>query len=152
MYYDYDGKLKLRKEYIAGYFDGEGTVYINPKKIKNKNKIDYTLVVHIGNLKKDVLEVIQSMYGGKIYPIIQENGKIFHRWMINSKKAYYFLIDIKNYCVDKRHAIDIAIEFRKTFNKNNHWKRNGVSKKIMVERKRLYELLKKTNHSYESYI
>ena len=46
-------------KYLAGFFDGEGCVEINPNKIQDR--------ISVVNTNKIILECIQETFGGTIY-------------------------------------------------------------------------------------
>lgn len=56
----------LDKNWIAGFFDGEGSIYINWCNRKD-NRSRYGLQISITNTADDVLSQVQLMYGGRVY-------------------------------------------------------------------------------------
>ncbi len=55
-------------DYIAGFFDGEGSLIIRFKKDKRyKTGMFVEPVINITQKDKHILEIIQQKYGGKIY-------------------------------------------------------------------------------------
>jgi LAGLIDADG endonuclease len=58
----------LTPEYLAGFFDGEGTFYIGKQFKKGKEYPHATILLsQSGEGGLALLELIQSMYGGSIY-------------------------------------------------------------------------------------
>jgi len=98
---------KYIKSYIAGFFDGEGciTAYF-PKNSHDRVRC----VITITNTNKQILTMIQKIYGGKIYKHGKINKQCFvlHLSMLNTMD---FLYDICDYLIDKKVQAELAIEF-----------------------------------------
>jgi intein-encoded DNA endonuclease-like protein len=139
----------ITKEYIAGLFDGEGTVWVSHK---HKNKRGYIRAdVNITNTYREVLEIIKLMYGGcilqKKYGEDKKHYKPCFVWTTSCKKALKFLIDIEPFSIIKRDKIKIAIEIQKlvSLKKSGYKRREDFSfldTKDKAERNRLYTLFK----------
>lgn len=102
--------------YIAGFFDGEGTISItktNEKRTKRKRPA-YGLQVSVTQLTLEPLDLIMDIFGGRIRPYRTPQGKPAHRWQAMSKQAGDFLEAIKPFARCKLEEIEIALEFRKT--------------------------------------
>ena len=56
----------IKAEYIAGVFDGEGSILIGKYPNKGNRELGYRGYMHIVNTYVPLLEQIQSVYGGKI--------------------------------------------------------------------------------------
>ena len=114
------GKEELA--YIAGLFDGEGTVMISRLNCKNRQvKFQYQLRVSIANCNKEILEWVKSVFAGKIYwnnqaKVRNSNGKVkpCYRWAIYDNNAEVFLRAIFPYLKLKRLQAETAFIFRKT--------------------------------------
>lgn len=100
-------------QYIAGFFDGEGSVYIT--RIRRKGRSDlYRLQVAFYNTNRQVLEAIQGIYGG----YINGNGnkprsghKVCYVLLLTSLRAMRVLKDLRPYTLVKTAQIDVAFEF-----------------------------------------
>jgi hypothetical protein len=119
----------MRREdiaYLAGFFDGEGSVTINHVKrtdrtVSGRYKNDsYTLQVVIGNTDPTVPNWAQSMFGG--YVIVREPRSIAHRpsfsWLISNYWAMRFLETIRPYIRMKGDVVDLAIRFQRAMKKH----------------------------------
>jgi len=119
----------LRREdlaYLAGFFDGEGSVTINHLKRTDKTasgcyKSDsYTLHVVIGNTDPTVPLWAQSIFGG--YVITREartaKQKAAFQWIICNYWAMRFLETIRPYIRMKGEVIDRAITFQRAMKKH----------------------------------
>lgn len=100
----YSNKLQLSKEYIAGFFDGEGC--IGYKFFTGKTFRRYR--VGITNQNRDILVAIQKIYGGKISK--KTNLKACYELWMYKKEATKFLTEIEPYLINKKYK---ASEFLK---------------------------------------
>jgi hypothetical protein len=104
-------KSKLTKSYLAGYFDGDGTVFITTNhgyKVLLSAFISTDLVI---------LKEIQKLYGG-YFRIRKAIGhqKAVYNLVIERKKAVPFLKDIYPYAIIKKPRIEAAIKWQTTKN------------------------------------
>src|SRR5882672_2340266 len=115
----------LRREdvaYLAGFFDGEGSVTINRvKRADGRSKTDsYTLHAVIGNTDPTVLVWAQSLFGGYLIPREPRNKR--HRssvqWMLQNQWALRFLETIRPYVRMKTTVVDVAINFQRAMRKH----------------------------------
>ncbi len=93
--------------YIAGFFDGEGSIFIS------KSKKQYFLTVSISNTNLPVLESIRAM-GGNISksPDNRENHSQLFRLRLYCNEAKKFLEKILPYLRIKKEQAKLAIEFQ----------------------------------------
>lgn len=106
--------IQLTKEYIAGFFDGEGSITITKP---CKSTPTHNLYINIGQTRRDILEEIKKLYGGYISIDKRDNfpnRNIFYQLNLKSKIAERFLRDIYPYIQIKKLEIDIAFQFRET--------------------------------------
>lgn len=112
----------ISKEYIAGFFDGEGCISMNfsverPTKIRPKGRTRHALQTSITNTSKDILVLIHSMYGGKVYR--HSSGcwvwKICHRDLQKN-----FLNDVMPYLMLKNLQAKIALRYLDTVLENGN--------------------------------
>lgn len=100
-------KNNLDIAYAAGFFDGEGCIFID------QNNHAYTLEVTIGQNKKDPLEWIRERYGGSLR---LQNSETWTGpkwlWKLRSDQALLFLIDILPYLIVKKEQASTAIEYQ----------------------------------------
>lgn len=102
--------------YLAGFFDGEGCVSILrfAEKRRAATYFAYRLQVRIGNTNLEVLEWIQSKFGGTIYDQVRSvpgNRKPFWAWHTSGHKAKTFLEMIEPFVIVKRRQIQVALQF-----------------------------------------
>ena len=100
-------KNALDVAYIAGLFDGEGTVYIN------KNANSYTVFASVAMTEPEAPEKCKAVFGGKIYIKKQRDNrykKVTH-WLLSGVAAVSFLKAIQPYSITKAGSIRIVLEF-----------------------------------------
>jgi hypothetical protein len=96
--------------WIAGFFDGEGCVYIFPH-CKG-------MQVSITQKDRTPLDLIRAFYGfGKV----NKKGGGCHVWVVCGRnETMKFLRSIRQYCIVKRKDVEIAILYAKTFDSSRH--------------------------------
>jgi len=116
-------EYKLTPEYIAGFFDGEGSIGIYPRSWNRNHTIRYfVLVVSLaqsGPIGKRILDHLASVFGGSVYenkPKLQ-NKKQMWKWNVSADKAFHFLMWFKDYTTIKTAEIDLGLEFQILDNK-----------------------------------
>ena len=99
--------------YIAGFFDGEGSIFIS------KSKKQYYLGITISNTNLSVLESIQRVMGGEISksPDNRENRLQLFRLRLYSSEAKKFLERLLPYLKIKKEQARLAIEFQSKMEK-----------------------------------
>lgn len=104
-------KSKLIKNYLAGYFDGDGTVFITT------NHGRYVLLAVFISTDVSLLKEIQKLYGG-YFRIRKAIGhqKAVYNLVIERRKAVPFLKDIYPYTIIKKLRIKAAIKWQTTKN------------------------------------
>ena len=104
----------LNPSYIAGFFDGDGSLII--KQTKN-----YMIVtVEISQCHPIILLYLQKQYGGSIHEKM-ENGKKRNqfKWNLNGIYTEVFLNDIKDHIIVDSRKVDLALEFIREFKEDN---------------------------------
>lgn len=106
--------------YLAGFFDGEGSVTIHENcKQSPRGKVpNHTLQASIGNTDSRVLRWIQSVFGGafclrKTRPD-KPQWRPVAQWTIRAASALPFLVAIRPFLRMKGDQVDIAIAYQKT--------------------------------------
>ena len=96
----------IQLSYIAGFFDGEGSINLLTR-IRPKNT-EYSLTVAIGQRDGMTLDLIKENFGGNIY-FVKRDGSYY--WVITHKKAVKFLKEILPYLQYKKPQALVAIQF-----------------------------------------
>jgi hypothetical protein len=99
--------------YIAGFFDGEGSIGIYYRK---KNKDRFHLRTQLTQNKSDYVEYLMNylmkIYGGNLGEQITLSGHIKYNWQLNADKAVHFLREILPHLILKKAQADIAIKWQ----------------------------------------
>jgi hypothetical protein len=121
--------------YLAGFFDGEGCIYI--LKAKHGNSIHYGLEMSYTNSEIEPLQLAQSIFGGQISSLneTRPGRKSVHRLRIRSNQAANALMLLLPYLVVKRERAEIALEFQRKFQGNK-----GSSRGLTIEECERYKV------------
>lgn len=94
--------------YVAGIFDGEGCVSFI------KKERTYFIRIHITNTNRELLDHIQSLFGGSIFKCYRGNEKYKDRydWVLGWTKAVEFLEIIYPWLIVKTDAADVAFAWQ----------------------------------------
>ena len=111
---------ELDKAYAAGFFDGEGTVWMSAPEKPSKThyvKNVYTLIVDLGQRDAGPLHWLIERWGGNSY-----TRKIdgLNMWRLHGSTAAQFLRDILPYSKVKRKVILLGLRFQSTKSKGFH--------------------------------
>lgn len=117
--------------YLAGFFDGEGTILITRRYRKNLRGAKLYLSCRVVNTNESIVRDFFKIWSGSIYK--KKPEKEWHQqtftWQVNAMKAEKFLRDIIPYIRQKKDEAITAIEFRDKqsalHNEIRHRKRNG---------------------------
>jgi hypothetical protein len=112
-------KLKNKEEislsYIAGFFDGEGSIGIYTRKNRyNGTQLRVQLVQNKTKKSSYILNFLKNKYGGNISEQKTLSGKIKFNWQLNPKGVLIFLTDIEPYLILKKTQAQFALHWLKT--------------------------------------
>lgn len=122
--------------YVAGLFDGEGSVGIYEFKKKAQNS-NWQFKVEIANTDWRIMQWLETTIGGKVGK--KSSGKSHWRqgycWRIQGKNAEIFCRLIRPYTIIKSDQIDACLYFRKFWGVSNKKQTEAAiqSKREMVE-------------------
>ena len=103
----------ISAEYIAGFFDGEGSVGIYSRKDRLGGfGLRVQLTQNTSTDSQIILQYLQNKYGGNLTTQKTLSDKLKYNWQLNSNKAVLFLKDIYPYSILKRKQIEVAIYFQ----------------------------------------
>lgn len=98
---------KITLSYIAGFFDGEGSINISARKRKHFS-LSHTLVISIGQKDGKTLDWIKDNLGGNIHQVKRDNSFM---WYCSNRKAEKFLRQIYPYLKYKKPQAELALKF-----------------------------------------
>ena|SRR3990167_2280234 len=117
--------MKLDIRYVAGLFDGEGSVRIASLNymVSEKRHPRMQLYVFIGMTHKPVIDLLQNTFGGwrncNDHSLRNPIHRPQHTWGVASALAATFLRRIQKYVIVKKEEVEIALEFQESIDK---WK------------------------------
>lgn len=132
--------------YIAGIIDGEGSIIISklrPNKNKGEINFRYQLFCKVTNTDRRLIQYLAEKTG---QPNIVDNRKnpnpnsrktFSIHWPVNT--TIFLLEKIYPYLVIKKEQVDLALEFRKTFDDDGH---KDARKEIIDAREDFYLKMK----------
>lgn len=135
-----DRSLSIKElAYIAGFFDGEGSVGINLTKVHGQS---YAMAVCISQVDPRPLLFISSFFGGEVRISYSKDYRLGKRklfyWRLYSKNAKRFLIAILPYLINKKNEAEIAIEFQ-NLRKSNGGRGNKADPELVCIKKEMSE-------------
>lgn len=109
----------MNPEYLAGFFDGEGTFALGSQKHKNGNFYSHftVLLSQSGEDGLKLLELIQKDFGGKIYQHLKAGQykatKNAYKLYWNREEAIVMIEQILNYLILKYDAAHAVLHYLK---------------------------------------
>jgi len=105
---------ELRVAYLAGVFDGEGTVGFYFMKGTGRTGLgQWVISTSVSMCCKEVLEEFVEVFDGKIYPCNRKGGvRPVYNWQLKVSRVEPFLQDIIPYLIEKKEQALLAIEIR----------------------------------------
>jgi len=100
----------LSWEYIAGIFDGEGSVFIQKQNPTGKAS-RYTLYANIVNTHEKAMSEIGKQIDGKIYMERFPSGKMKYQIILSGPKAKKFLRDVLPHLIVKKKQAFLALRY-----------------------------------------
>lgn len=115
------------REWLAGFFDGEGSVTVTYDKYVRKNgSRTFRLIVQITQNDKDVLARIAAQHGGAV----RAKGVRCHVLRMESIQAERFLKFLLPSLVLKRHVALLALRYR-TLSGNQYRRHTGKGRPFL---------------------
>lgn len=98
--------------YIAGFFDGEGSIGLYLSKRKSNSYVLRTqLTQNVSPIVTTLFEKLKSKWGGNLSTQTTLSGKIKYNWQLNTNGAEVFLKDIVGYLTLKKSQAELALEW-----------------------------------------
>lgn len=130
--------------YIAGLIDGEGCISANHRGLTKDGLQFYNIYIQIVMTDRGPLELMEALYGGKIYARQSSkrkygNYKMPYHWQVCGEKAYKLLMDIKPYLIAKRPQAEVAFRILKV---HPRWRRYTPMERFLqeIDAKELHDL------------
>lgn len=104
--------MVITKQYIAGFFDGEGSIGVYSRKQRG-----YHLRTQLTQKKSKDIEGVMSyllvQYGGNLSEQKTLSNGVKYNWQLNSDKAVSFLESIVSFLILKKKQAQVAIWWQK---------------------------------------
>lgn len=101
--------------YLAGIFDGEGSVFLRRQFNKTGRQRTYSLLITVVvGTHREAVEAIAAMVGSKPMEKVNDKGNKRPAWRVrlHGRQARDYLIAIRPYLLMKDKQADLAIEFQ----------------------------------------
>lgn len=103
--------------YLAGLFDGEGTVGIYRQNTKESNN-SFFLSVALGQKKSEnsvkLLSMIENRFGGETYEWKNKSGSTMWKWQVTREHAIEFLEEVIPFLVIKKEQAKLSLKWQLT--------------------------------------
>lgn len=104
--------MQTRLEWMAGFFDGEGSISINVRKSRPRRPEFIQVVITITNCCREAVESFSAKFGGSITVSKRRKGwSTAYRWRRVGKSALEVLLEIEPHLVVKKEQARLAIKF-----------------------------------------
>lgn len=144
--------LEVEVAYLAGFFDGEGSIFISTEKHNScPHKLRHHLTLRISNTNSDILHLLFSIFKVgvvKKQPTPEMETKGWTQdwvWVIVSRGAVNLLEMMLPYLKVKKKQAELAIKFQSLLMKNP--KGHSITVEEFIERGELRNKIKELNHS-----
>ena len=103
--------------WAAGFFDGEGSVFVEIAKNKNTRRgVRNLLTASVTQTSTPCLNLFKEYFGGSIATITESrrqhmNNSVCYMWRVRSKDALTFLEAIAPYVVVKKEQVELALQY-----------------------------------------
>lgn len=135
--------------YIAGFVDGEGCISMVRRKYEKNPKwnVRYTPRVTVTNGNREILEFIQSLFGGHMSEKKRYSEKHNTAWnlVISSTKSIYMATELLPYLRLKKPQAQLLIDFYETYTPRKRGRGNFVPEEEMEKRKFYFDESRRLN-------
>lgn len=140
--------------YIAGFFDGEGSVMVNEQVRRNGSRVSRYARVFVTITQKDrgILEWVQSKVGGTIYlkTDSRRNGNPCYQLAFTHSTVRPLLEAILPYSRVKTHQINLALSLldsilKYRFKHSFHGQFSKLPDEVLMERIRIKDEIRELN-------
>ena len=112
---DIYNKKTMNIAYVAGLFDGDGSVWICKQKTTTHYPARFQMYINVVNTNKEICEILQRKFGGTLratdYP--KHKWKTRYGWYCASQKAKALLKSILPHLIIKKERVELALKFQK---------------------------------------
>ena len=101
--------------YSAGFFDGEGSISIAPKRRKGcaPEEMAFGLTLQVSQLDPRPLKFLSDRFGGAVcVKSALGHTHLMHDWRITGARAERFLRAVLPYLIHKKEQAEVALKYR----------------------------------------
>lgn len=97
--------------YIAGFFDGEGSIgiYLNGAKYGRTLRVQLTQTVTPQST--DLMTALRDRWGGSLCPFNKALRRSAWNWQVSAASGYAFLLEVRPYLLLKADEADVALRW-----------------------------------------
>jgi intein/homing endonuclease len=134
--------MEIEKAYLAGLFDGEGSVGLTACSQRGRISRAYPLAVSISNTHIETIKSLKNLFGGSTWIKKRRNKKYqpCMQWTLSSQQGLAFLKMIIPYLRIKKEQAEIGIKFINGRKRSSVRLSNEEIKRREKVRKKLFEL------------
>lgn len=126
----------LNLVYLAGYFDGEGSICFTNRKAPQ-------LKAKIKSGDEEVLLLFSGCFGGSVFPVKARRAhRQIYEWCVTNTQAQEVITTLLPYLRAKRYVAELALQA--TFQKRTESRRITINE--MIQRKNLAMLISSFNN------
>lgn len=144
--------MKISTQYVAGLFDGEGSISVAVVRGGPRSSPHHRLAVTLTIAHRAVLDEIATRWGGSVFEKgpRKNGGTMICEWKIQGPPAAAFLREIRRHMVVKRPQADLALAFQSRLvdQRGGH---SRTSPGEMIAREEIREALWRLNGSRPGY-
>lgn len=136
--------------YAAGFFDAEGSIWINKCEYKFRPHPGYSLRINVTSMNQSIIQWFKTNFGGSNRVDFQGKTPLF-RWDAHGNTAVNFLQKVIPYLRIKRSRAKLAFQFQDEINKNKvkkNIKYNLTSPRSLRQREQFKNRISALNHGY----
>jgi hypothetical protein len=149
----------ITRAYVAGFFDGEGTILMrNMRRYSKKYSTYYYPQVSVVNTHKPIIKYIQKLFGGRIELKSKHEKRLGRKklWDLRFRRdeSINLLNAIQKYLIIKKENAKIVLEFLnmpKKLKRDWHGRLLKISKYQIKKRKNLFRRYKNAQKVGRSY-
>ena len=152
-----DGSIECPSpEYLAGYFDGEGSIFVQSRarNVRAGHRFKtacshFEVGINLCNTHRSVLDAVALKYGGRVRSNknhLQPNTRQAWYWTCFGQPLSRFLTDIEPHLVEKRRKVVAALFFLDTMRWPYKW-RELSDEQLLVRRAALRYFMQNPNQS-----
>lgn len=133
---------ELDLAYLAGFFDGEGSIGILRRKKKKSVNWAYYAVVAVGQKDGGIMDTLKENFGGCVHKLKRDES---YTWSCSDKTALEFIKTLLPYLKYKKPQAETVVELYQSVERK---KFNMISKEEIQRRQKLFEKIREQKKQF----